>query len=41
MSDTVTGQVRSVIFNSDFDDCFERNLLTLSLIDLILFLLAS
>jgi hypothetical protein len=36
-----TGQVRSTNFSLTFDDCFERNLLIVSLIDSILLLLAS
>jgi hypothetical protein len=33
---TVTGQVRSSMFSSIFDDCFERNFLTVSPIDPVL-----
>jgi hypothetical protein len=38
---TVTRQVWSGILSSTFDDCFEHNLLTVSLIDPILFFLGS
>jgi hypothetical protein len=39
-SDPFTGLVRFGIFNSTFDQCFERNLLTVSLINPILLPLA-
>jgi hypothetical protein len=35
------GLVQTGVFSSTFDDCFEHNLLTVSPIDTILFLLAS
>jgi hypothetical protein len=35
------GLVQIGFFSSTFDDCFEHNLLTISLIDLILLLMAS